>query len=141
MIFYFWKQSVTSSLPCISLFISDCIKFLCFCAQSLSSVSLFATHILQPSRLLRPRDFPGKNTGVGCHSLLQSIFPTRDGTHVSCVPCIGRWILYHEHQQGLEMMFPLTSDFQEAIQVFHLGSNRYVSFKIRVLKPRQLCMI
>ena len=27
-------------------------------------------HRLQPSRLLRPWDFPGKNTGVGCHCLL-----------------------------------------------------------------------
>ena len=26
-------------------------------------------HRLQPSRLLRPWDFPGKNTGVGCHCL------------------------------------------------------------------------
>ena len=28
-------------------------------------------HGLQPTRLPRPRDFPGKNTGVGCHCLLQ----------------------------------------------------------------------
>ena len=26
---------------------------------------------LQPTRLLRPWDSPGKNTGVGCHFLLQ----------------------------------------------------------------------
>ena len=26
---------------------------------------------------LCPRDFPGKNTGVGCHFLLQGIFPTQ----------------------------------------------------------------
>ena len=32
-------------------------------------------HGLQPTRLLRPWDFPGKNTGVGCHFLLQEIFP------------------------------------------------------------------
>ena len=25
---------------------------------------------MQPTRLLRPWDFPGKNTGVGCHALL-----------------------------------------------------------------------
>ena len=31
-------------------------------------------HGLLPSRLLSPRDFPGKNTGVGCHFLLQGIF-------------------------------------------------------------------
>ena len=30
-----------------------------------------------PARLLCPWDFPGKNTGVGCHSLLQGIFPTQ----------------------------------------------------------------
>ena len=29
-------------------------------------------HGLQPTRLLRPWDFPGKSTGVGCHCLLQS---------------------------------------------------------------------
>ena len=27
-------------------------------------------------RLLCPRDFPGENTGVSCHSLLQGIFPS-----------------------------------------------------------------
>ena len=28
-------------------------------------------HSWQPARLLRPWDSPGKNTGVGCHFLLQ----------------------------------------------------------------------
>ena len=28
-------------------------------------------HRRQPTRLRRPRDSPGKNTGVGCHFLLQ----------------------------------------------------------------------
>ena len=31
----------------------------------------------QPSRLLCPWDSPGKNTGVGCHFLLQGVFPTQ----------------------------------------------------------------
>ena len=30
-------------------------------------------HGLQPTRLLRPWDFPGKSTGVGCHCLLRCI--------------------------------------------------------------------
>ena len=30
---------------------------------------------LQPTRLLCPWDSLGKNTGVGCHALLQGIFP------------------------------------------------------------------
>ena len=34
-------------------------------------------HRLQPARLLCPGASPGKNTGVGCHSLLQGIFPTQ----------------------------------------------------------------
>ena len=31
-------------------------------------------HGLQPARLLRPWDSPGKNPGVGCHFLLQGVF-------------------------------------------------------------------
>ena len=34
-------------------------------------------HGLQPTRLLCPWDFPGKNTGVGCHFLLKGIFQTQ----------------------------------------------------------------
>ena len=30
-------------------------------------------HGLQPTRLLRPWDFPGKSTGVGCHRLLPDL--------------------------------------------------------------------
>ena len=37
-----------------------------------SRVRLCATHRRQPTRLARPWDSPGKNTGVGCHFLLQS---------------------------------------------------------------------
>ena len=36
-----------------------------------SGVRLFATPQTQPNRLPRPWDSPGKNTGVGCHFLLQ----------------------------------------------------------------------
>ena len=32
---------------------------------------------MQPVRLLCPWDSPGKNAGVGCHALLQGIFPTQ----------------------------------------------------------------
>ena len=32
-----------------------------------------------------PWDFPGKNTGVGCHSLCKGPFQLRDQTHVSCI--------------------------------------------------------
>ena len=36
-----------------------------------SRVRLCATHRRQPTRLPHPWDSPGKNTGVGCHFLLQ----------------------------------------------------------------------
>ena len=39
-------------------------------SRSVMSDSL-RPHGLQPSRLLHPWDFPGKNTGVGCHCLLR----------------------------------------------------------------------
>ena len=40
----------------------------------------------QPTRLLCPLDSPGKNTGVGCHALLQGIFPTQDlNPHLLCL--------------------------------------------------------
>ena len=42
--------------------------------------SLPGSHGLQPARLLCPGDSPGKNTGVGCHFLLQGIFQC---THVN----------------------------------------------------------
>ena len=46
----------------------------------------------EPTRFLCPWDFPGKNTGVGCHFLLQGIFPTQV-SNPRLVHC--RWILYH----------------------------------------------
>ena len=39
-------------------------------AKSLQSDSV-RSHRWQPTRLCRPWDSPGKNTGVGCHFLLQ----------------------------------------------------------------------
>ena len=43
-------------------------------SRSAMSHSLWP-HRLQPTRLLCPWDFPGKNTGVGSHFLLQGVFP------------------------------------------------------------------
>ena len=44
----------------------------CCCCQVTSVVSdSVRPHRQQPTRLPHPWDFPGKNTGVGCHFLLQ----------------------------------------------------------------------
>jgi len=47
--------------------------------------------------LLRPGDFPGKGTGVGCHFLLQRIFLTQ-GSNPALPHC--RRMLYHLSHQG-----------------------------------------
>ena len=49
--------------------------FFCFAAAAAESLQSCSTlcdpHRWQPTRLPRPWDSPGKNTGVGCHFLLQ----------------------------------------------------------------------
>ena len=42
-------------------------------------------HGLEPTGLLCPCNFPGKNTGVGCHFLLQGFFWPKDWTHISYI--------------------------------------------------------
>ena len=51
---------------------------------------------LQSARLLCPWDSPGKNTGMGCHSLIQRIFLTQESN-----PDLlhHRQILYHLNYQ------------------------------------------
>ena len=66
--------------------------------KSLSRVRLFVTPwAVGCTRLLRPWDFLGKSTGVGCHFLLQGIFPTQ-GSNPSLLHC--RQTLYCLSHQG-----------------------------------------
>ena len=60
-------------LFCVCDFLRACVLS-CF-----SRVRFFVTPwtVLQPTRLLRPWDSPGKKTGVGCHALIQRIFLTQ----------------------------------------------------------------
>ena len=67
---------------------------MCVRMQAQSCPTLCEPQGLQPARLCSG-NFPGKNTGMGCHALLQGIFPTQDQIHISNVSCIGRQILYH----------------------------------------------
>ena len=52
--------------------------------------------------------FPGKNTGVGCHFLLQGSSHPRDQTHVSWISCIDGQIFYHLSQLGSPCCVPLS---------------------------------
>ena len=62
-------------------------------AKSLQSCST----LCDSPRLLCPWNSPGKNTGVGCHALLQGIFLTQ-GLNPGFLHC--RQILYHLSHQG-----------------------------------------
>ena len=52
-------------------------------AKSLQLCLTLPPYRLYPPRLLCPWDSPGKNTGVGCHALLQGICPTQESN-----PCL-----------------------------------------------------
>ena len=54
-------------------------------------------HGLGLTRLFSPWDSSGKNTGTGCHFLLQEIFPTQ-GSNLGLLHC--RQTLYHLSHQG-----------------------------------------
>ena len=71
----------------------------CVCAraQSLSWSDSLQHHGLQPTRLLRPWDSPGKNNGVGSHSILQGIFQAQE-SNPDLLQC--RWSLYHLSHHG-----------------------------------------
>ena len=69
---------------------------MCVC-ELLSSVQFFVSPWTVGARLLCPWNSPGKNTGVGCHSLLQGIFPTL-GSNLGLLHC--RQILYCLSHQG-----------------------------------------
>ena len=58
---------------------------------------LVGLYRVQPTRLLCPWNSPSKNTGVGCHFLLQGSFPTQGGK-LGLLHC--RQILYHLSHQG-----------------------------------------
>ena len=56
-------------------------------------------------------DSPGKNAGVGCHALLQGIFPTQGLNHISWVFCIaGGFFIKGKLKQRVEKWLPESGD-------------------------------
>ena len=58
-------------------------------AKSLQSCPTLRPHRRQPTRLPRPWDSPGKNTGVGCHFLLQSMKVKRESEVAQSFPTLS----------------------------------------------------
>jgi len=77
--------------------------------KSLSRIPLSATLWTVAHQLLRPWDFPGKNTGVGCHFLLQGIFLPQ-GLNLG-LPHF-RQTLYHLSHQGMSLLFIVLYNLQ-----------------------------
>ena len=70
---------------CISL----SINIICCCCQVASVMSDTAwPHRRQPTRLRHPWDSPGKNTGVGCHFLLQCMKVKSESEVVQSCPTL-----------------------------------------------------
>ena len=64
----------------------------CGCLVTKLFLTLFVTPWTMACQAPMSVGFPGKNTEVGCHFLLQGVFPTQGSSpHL----LLGRWILYH----------------------------------------------
>ena len=79
----YWKDPSCVSCCCCSVY---------FIAQSRPT-------LWQPHGLLCPWDSPGKNTAVGCHLLLQGIFPD-PGTEPGSLSSNCGWVLYRVGHPG-----------------------------------------
>ena len=79
------------------------------------------SHGLQSTRLFCPWNSPGKNTGVGCHFLLQGIFPTQ-GLNLGLPHC--RQILYRLSHQGRKILAWEIPRTEEAGGLQSMGSQR-----------------
>ena len=88
-----WTEEWIKKKKCIYVCVRACMCMRA-CAYSVMSNSLWP-HGLQPPKPLCPWNSLGKNTGVGYLSFSRESSWPRDWTHVSCVSCIGKRILYH----------------------------------------------
>ena len=85
------NENAMSNLNIIVVCVCVCV---CVCVHSVMSDSL-QTQELKSTRLVCLWDFPGKNTGLGYHFLLQGIFPIQGSNPCLIISCIDRQILYH----------------------------------------------
>ena len=83
-------------------------------------------HGLQPPRLLCPWDSPGKNTGVGCHVILQGIFVT---------PASNLHLLHWQADS-----LPL-SHLGSPIYSYHSGNDQHDKSKVKDVKPWRLFLV
>ena len=92
----YWRFYKPQSVFC-------CCSCCCYCQASVMSDSV-RPHRQQPTRLPRPWDSPGKNTGVGCHFLLQRMKVKSESEVSQCVRLVATpWTA--AYQAPLSMRF------------------------------------
>ena len=82
----------------------------------LQSCPTLQFHGLYPTRLLYPWDSPGENTGMGCHALLQGIFPTQGSNPRLLSLWIGWWVLYYYCHLGSHVKLYLYSKRNDTVK-------------------------
>ena len=108
-------------------------SLLCSVASVMSN-SLWP-HRLQSVRLLCPWDSPGKNTGVGCHALLQGIFLTQGlYPHVHLLHCRLIFLpLRHRHytekilKNATKKLLELINEFSKVIR-YKINTQKSLEF-------------
>ena len=90
VIFYWWDDILSAVMETIFFIIIN------MCLVTQSCPTLCNQMDCSPAGSSVHGDSPGKNTGVGCHALLQGIFPTQ-GLNPVLPHCRG--ILYHLNHQ------------------------------------------
>ena len=79
------------------------------CVLSCSVVIFCSPKDCSPPGFSVHGDSPGKNTGVGCHAILQGIFPIQ-GSNPGFPHC--RRILYHLSQEGIPKQRGIVSEWR-----------------------------
>ena len=93
--------------------------FMCVCLVAQSRPTLWDPMDCSPPGFSVHGDSPGKNIWVGCHALLQWIFPIQ-GLNPSLLHC--RQILYHFNHQGSPMSYIYIWDI---LCIWHIYINIY----------------
>ena len=83
------ENSATYNYSRLGAEICICSSVRSFCVSCSVVFNSLQPHGLYLTRLLCPWNSPGKNAGVGCHSLLQGIFLTQ-GLNL-CLFCLLHW--------------------------------------------------
>ena len=104
--FYFLSWSITDLQYCVSFrYTAKWFSYthahmgVCVCVSCSVVSNSLQPHGLHPPGSSVHEDSPSKNTGVGCHSLLQGIFPTQK-SNPGLLQADCRQILYSLSHQG-----------------------------------------